>query len=950
MLTGIFLIQALGWEKEISLRWLPEKVCGGTRIYIIGFDMKKHPWLNVAENVSLVGLGVGSVATLIFKEILYTTTPLSLLVALGLLNRRRTEQEEQQEMTAALTEIDQRFTQQIVQIQHQVKNVPAPGMIQKLKKGLLQKNWEVAKKLYEEMNTMQEATHQRLQLLEQQGVASVRQKVQQLDEKYAHFDTALAQVREALSRMDSADRLDQLHQNIDRLSTEMSDLQHHLQDLSNQTQPSLSALQDHVSRIDRQLGKLPPPIDVSSLRQEMTELVKVIADLVPKRDFTAVTGDVKELQLQQQQLQQSVQAIEAAAINLKQVLSGLPHSLEEVAAEGRSVNLYPDLQELVVGYLTHLQTQLTLVQDAADHLAQQQQQMREQVGQLPKAIDLAALQRQFQELSGRLPDDRASTERLQAMLQQEIDAINQRLHQLTDLPQCELVFDLGSDAPELAHVLTGSRAVLEEALESSRDRLIVIWPWSSQCRLDDLLLQKIETFLSHKRHLDLGWCHRADRSEERLLGKIRRGWMMDATQQGALQETLQRLLKLKRAYPDYFQFKILGTSENFLVSDQSFAVLGITDVLNTSTAFSELQLKLRTRDAEVIQRLTRHFDNPALEDTDIAAYWNRAVTHYDLGDKAGAIADYTHILSVEPNDIMSFNYRGLAHYDQGNVEAALADFGQSIHLSPYQSAVYCNRGFIRSELGDQRGALTDYSLAIQAKPDLALAYFYRGMAWQKLEDHREAVADYGEAIYFDPQSAVAHYYRGIAWQKLGNLQNATSDLETAAELFMARGSKTNAQKALKSLAKLRQEISANGGMPVEPPPAAKKGTEPAVETIDSFFEEVVAESVQNGQNSQPVPAAPDVIAIPDTPVPAAPELDTFHDFSQPEESIEDSVAHPAASQNGNGRLPMPPAQPSRNGTVYPYPGTEFPWIAGAAPAIDASNGRHEANGVGSSEL
>jgi hypothetical protein len=53
--------------------------------------MKKHTWLDALENASLVGLGVGSVASLLFKEILYTTTPLSLLVAFGLVNRRRFE-------------------------------------------------------------------------------------------------------------------------------------------------------------------------------------------------------------------------------------------------------------------------------------------------------------------------------------------------------------------------------------------------------------------------------------------------------------------------------------------------------------------------------------------------------------------------------------------------------------------------------------------------------------------------------------------------------------------------------------------------------------------------------------------------------------------------------------------------------------------------------------------
>ncbi|NJO50804.1 MAG: hypothetical protein HC840_16675, partial [Leptolyngbyaceae cyanobacterium RM2_2_4] len=76
-------------------------------------------------------------------------------------------------------------------------------------------------------------------------------------------------------------------------------------------------------------------------------------------------------------------------------------------------------------------------------------------------------------------------------------------------------------------------------------------------------------------------------------------------------------------------------------------VLGLVEALQT-TAPSELQLKLKTTDPAVIQRLIQRFEAPTLADNDLTAYWNRAVTRYDLGDKAGAIADYSHILAVQP--------------------------------------------------------------------------------------------------------------------------------------------------------------------------------------------------------------------------------------------------------------------------------------------------------------
>jgi tetratricopeptide (TPR) repeat protein len=270
---------------------------------------------------------------------------------------------------------------------------------------------------------------------------------------------------------------------------------------------------------------------------------------------------------------------------------------------------------------------------------------------------------------------------------------------------------------------------------------------------------------------------------------------------------LHQLLHLKRTYPANFQFKILGTSENFLVSDQTFAVLGIADALKTNTAFPELQLKLKTREPEAIQRLINRFDDPALEADDLVSHWNRGVTRHDLGDKTGAIADYTQILNHSAEDAITYNYRGIAHYDAGNSPNAIADLTQSIQLNPQQVAAYCNRGFIRAEQSDLTGAIADYTQATQNRPDWAIAYLYRGMAWQKLERYQEAIADYSEATDLTPNSAVARYYRGLAWQKLGNYVGAIVDLEAAATLFAARGSRTNAQKAQKNLIKLRHLLA-----------------------------------------------------------------------------------------------------------------------------------------------
>ncbi|NJR40682.1 MAG: tetratricopeptide repeat protein, partial [Leptolyngbyaceae cyanobacterium CSU_1_4] len=807
--------------------------------------MKKHSWLDALENASLVGLGVGSVASLLLKEMLFTTTPLSLLVALGLVNRRRYEQAAEQSKTSSLAELDQRLTHQVKQLNQQVVAMPAPEAIHLLKKGLLRKDREVAEALYGEITAVQQEMQERFNTLEQQSLQDLRQDLSQLKGRYSHLTESMTQVFEQVEAIGSTSPSKTVQAELDQLKAEVSEMLSNFNDLSAQFRPNFTLLNAEITRIDRRISKLSPSFDLSSLRQDVSELIRIIADLVPKKDWVSLMGEMKDLQQQQEALRHSIETLEVnggkeklAPYNAHESLNGLmlqgTHSsrvepqppltaadLEAIFSEQiqqsgfdftitapNAAQIYPEIRGLATDYLNNLRSQLSTIQEFTEHLARQQKQLREQVSHLPQTLDVVAIQGQLQELSGRIPLPESSLEfkaRIQEVLEQEMQLINQQLQALPHQPQYELLFDLNGNQPDPDEqgILAGSRAVLEEALERTQHRLILICPWAGQNDLDESLLSQLEAFLSQGKQLDIGWCQFSDRHDERFLNKVRRGWMAH-TQKPNVQESLHKLLKLKRAYPQNFQFKILGTSENFLVSDHSFAVLGIADALRTNGTFSELQLKLRTKDPEVIQRLIGCFETPHLAPDDLVAHWNRAVTRHDLGDKEGAIADYSHILKLNPDDAMTYNYRGLVHYDNGDLESAIDDFTESIRHAPNQVAAYCNRGFIRSEHQDQAGAISDFSFAIQFSSTCAIAYFYRGMAWQKLEKYAEAVADYGEAIRLAPDAAVAHYYRGLSWQKLRNYQGAIVHLETSARLFEAQHNLTNAQKALKSLARAQQ--------------------------------------------------------------------------------------------------------------------------------------------------
>ena len=902
---------------------------------------KKRHWLDIAEYASLVGLGVGSVASFATSQVVYASAPISLLVLLNLANRNRFEQETQSNLAIAVNDIDQRLAQHVELLNQQILSLPTPEMMGSLKKSMLTRNRELSETLSAEMKQIQQDLQNRLDSLQQRDIEGIRGEVRQLRDYYNQLCDSMVQMTTRLHQVSPSARVDELDSAIAQLRSEAAHLQTSLQILSDQTKPTIHSLQEQVNRLHSQFHKLPTPFDASALRQEVTELIRVVADLVPRREWTTLVTEMQALYYQQaaqseaeeglrrklqdltQQLQNrptrdSLTSLQQQIGHLNRQVQKLPSPFDPTSLKQELAKLLTVVTQMVPrrdfsGLVTQVNTlqqqqefqekleetlhleldslnqQLqSLIAEPADHpesaqhpepaqhpkSAQYGEQTATATGSLPTAASLnpatssppkefeSRLEEMLQRELGRidrqllvLPTSTEFQHQVETTLRQAIQDLNQQMGSFVTGPHYEFVLDFKSALPAEGDTRSAqasqrllaehpslrvpdSRQVLEDALETSEHRLIIILPWSSRCSLNDELMQRLERFFQHNRHLDLGWCYLADRETPRFLSAINQRWQVHPLKMGKLQDTLQKLLQIKRRYPAQFQFKILGTRENFLVSDDRYAVLGIDDALSATTLVPNLELKLRTDDPAIIQQLTQRFDQPTLNLQDVAAYWNRAATRYDLGDKQGALDDFDHILQASPDDALAYNFRGLVRYDLGDGAGAIADFGQALQLQPQQAAAYCNRAYIRTELGDPLGAIADYTAALQIQPDCAIAFFFRGMACQKVGDLRRAIADYSEAIQLAPPAPTPYYYRGLARPRVGDIAGAIADLETALELFTAQDHEANARKVFNSLQKLRKSVngSASAVMPApqsvglgDVEPAKPNGTAAAAE-------------------------------------------------------------------------------------------------------------------------
>jgi tetratricopeptide (TPR) repeat protein len=116
-----------------------------------------------------------------------------------------------------------------------------------------------------------------------------------------------------------------------------------------------------------------------------------------------------------------------------------------------------------------------------------------------------------------------------------------------------------------------------------------------------------------------------------------------------------------------------------------------------------------------------------LNPQDAVAYKNRADARYDIGDYAGAIADYTQVVKINPNYIDAYYHCGNARYDMGDYAGAIADYTQVVKINPNYIDAYYHRANTRLALGDKQGALEDFQKA-------ANLYWQEG----KLAEHNDA--------------------------------------------------------------------------------------------------------------------------------------------------------------------------------------------------------------------
>lgn len=194
------------------------------------------------------------------------------------------------------------------------------------------------------------------------------------------------------------------------------------------------------------------------------------------------------------------------------------------------------------------------------------------------------------------------------------------------------------------------------------------------------------------------------------------------------------------------------------------------------------------------------------------AYYNRAITYYDLGNKNAALADYSKAIQINQNWgkgglVDAYINRGQLRDNLGDYKGAIVDYSQAIRLNPQDSEAYYNRGIVYHNLGNKKAAVSDYTKAIALNKwtdkGPHSAYLNRGNVRAQMQNMKAALEDYNRAIRLKPDYALAYKNRGIFYLNSKKTQLGIKDLQQAAELFQQQGNQAKYEQVMQILQQLQ---------------------------------------------------------------------------------------------------------------------------------------------------
>ena len=136
-----------------------------------------------------------------------------------------------------------------------------------------------------------------------------------------------------------------------------------------------------------------------------------------------------------------------------------------------------------------------------------------------------------------------------------------------------------------------------------------------------------------------------------------------------------------------------------------------------------------------------------------STFFRQAEAYRKKNNTEGAIHAYNQAIRLDPQYAAAYRNRGLVYFELGEPKRALEDYTEAIRLNAQDADAYLFRGRAYAELNQLLKAVADYDQVIRLNPQFALAYYARGSAYRQLGQRERAREDWNRGIQLDIDQA-----------------------------------------------------------------------------------------------------------------------------------------------------------------------------------------------------
>ncbi|MBD2097233.1 hypothetical protein H6F90_19210 [Trichocoleus sp. FACHB-591] len=458
-----------------------------------------NQWLQKAEYASLLTSAIGTVAAAVSQQVVFAAAPLSMSLALNVLNRERFQKQAQRDTQAAITQVDTQVQKRFDGVQQQLQALPPPPDSfdpTDLHAQLVRTQEAIANLQEDTETTVTEVRHyldSEPQVLQSQlqtelshippvfNPRHLETKIEQVESLINQLSRGLEAVKACLTPLQAID-LDPLYQQVSQLYS-------HLQSQAEGSQARSASLQVQLEQLTQQIDQL-EQVNRTVVQAHIFELE---VKLKPTTEATAILSK----QLEALNYQVSAKAEHQKVAELLNAVSRLQQQLDRLPSLPQPFDPTP------------LEADIKGLRSQANDLQQQLQEARlsvieldidERLEQVGNAI--TSLERKSQEFLTRpelTPWQQAIVDRLEhgiAGLKTELDGLNdaftERLEQSSSVQQSEEVRQQIQDVEAWLKDL-------DTSFEALHDRTRVLD--SMQCQIEQLIagngrVSELETTLA----------------------------------------------------------------------------------------------------------------------------------------------------------------------------------------------------------------------------------------------------------------------------------------------------------------------------------------------------------------------------------------------------------------------------------------------------------------------